>query len=242
MAILNICFILLTALTTGSIDSITNAPMFELISLPYPTDALEPALSQEAIEIHHGKHLKGYVNNLNRLISATPYARMSLTQIVIAADSSIYDSAIFNNAGQLLNHNLYFTQFAPQGSNPPQGILADAIYSRWGSFDNFKREFSKSGSELFGSGWIWLATDHEGTLYIIQEANGGNPVTKGLTPLLGIDVWEHAYYIDYRNRRSDYINALWDIIDWQVVEQRYESSGVVENSCQQAIKALTQND
>lgn len=211
---------------------------FGLIDLPYSADALEPVISDKTIELHHGKHLKGYIDKLNALIANTPYTQMSLGEIIVAADSSIYDTAIFNNAGQLLNHNLYFTQFTSPNNNRPQGMLADAIYEEWGSFENFKSEFNKNGAELFGSGWVWLAADYEGKLYIVQEPNGGNPITKGLIPLMGIDVWEHAYYLDYQNRRSDHLNAIWDIIDWSTVEQRYESAGFTENNCSNAIKEL----
>lgn len=190
--------------------------VFELITLPYPTDALEPVISKQTIELHHGKHLQGYVNNLNKLIAGTPYETMSLEEIVATSDGSL-----FNNAGQTLNHNLYFTQFAPTGKRIPDGKLGEAITAKWGSFDNFKKEFSQAGGALFGSGWVWLAKDKDGNLLITQEANGGNPVTAGLIPLMGVDVWEHAYYLDYQNRRADHINAVWDIIDWDVVADRY---------------------
>lgn len=211
---------------------------FEPVNLPYSVDALEPTMSRETIELHYGKHLKGYVDKLNALIVGTPYIYMTLEDIVIQSDSSIFDTSVFNNAGQILNHNLYFTQFSPDGGNQPQGVLADAILEEWGSFETFKREFNKNGAELFGSGWVWLATDHEGKLYIIQEANGSNPIVKGLIPLLGIDVWEHAYYLDYRNQRTEYLDAIWDIIDWRTIETRYEKSGITENNCQKAIENL----
>lgn len=235
------CFLLVTIIahtpaTNHEPQYLNSSAPFELIVLPYKPDELEPTISAKTIELHHGKHLKGYIDKLNSLISGSPYAEMSLLQIVVLSDSSIFDSAIFNNAGQLLNHNLYFTQFTPQANNTPQGLLADAIYNEWGSFENFKKEFNKNGAELFGSGWVWLAADHEGKLYIIQEPNGGNPITKGLIPLLGIDVWEHAYYLDYQNRRSEHLDAIWDIIDWEIIEARYEESGVAGNNCQKSIE------
>lgn len=189
---------------------------FELIALPYPTDALEPVISKATVELHHGKHLQGYVNNLNRLIIGTKFEKMPLDEIVRQSDG-----AIFNNAGQTLNHNLYFTQFSPNGQKAPEGKLKEAIDRTWGSFDNFKKEFTKAGAALFGSGWVWLAKNKNGELIIESEANAGNPVTKGLTPLMGIDVWEHAYYLDYQNRRIDHLNDVWNIIDWKVVENRY---------------------
>ncbi|MEG1586333.1 MAG: superoxide dismutase [Bacteroidales bacterium] len=190
--------------------------VFELITLPYATDALAPVISKTTIELHHGKHLQGYVNNLNKLISGTKFEKMSLNEIVRQSDG-----AIFNNAGQTLNHNLYFTQFSPDGKKKPEGKLSEAINRTWGSFDQFKKEFTQTATSLFGSGWVWLAKDNQGKPVIIAEANAGNPVTKGLVPLMGIDVWEHAYYLDYQNRRADHLNEIWDIIDWQVIENRF---------------------
>lgn len=189
---------------------------FELIELPYRTDALAPVISQETIEYHHGKHLQTYVNNLNNLIKGTKFENDDLETIVKESDG-----AIFNNAGQVLNHNLYFMSFSPRGGGRPTGELAKAIDREWGSFDEFKKEFTNAGATLFGSGWAWLAKDKNGKLFIVKEPNGSNPVVKGLTPILGFDVWEHAYYLDYQNRRPDHLNALWDIIDWEAVGNRY---------------------
>ncbi|MDR2651552.1 MAG: superoxide dismutase [Prevotellaceae bacterium] len=189
---------------------------FELIKLSYATDALEPVISKQTIELHHGKHLQGYVNNLNNLIQGTEFENADLETIVKKSDGTI-----FNNAGQVLNHNLYFTQFSPNGGGQPSGKLSAAIDAEWGSFENFKKEFENAGVSLFGAGWVWLAEDENGKLSIVKEANGGNPLTKGLKPVLGFDVWEHAYYLDYQNRRADHLKELWKIIDWKVVEQRY---------------------
>ncbi len=189
---------------------------FELVELPYPANALEPVISEQTINLHHGKHLQGYVNNLNKLIKDTPFESMTLEEIVQKSDG-----ALFNNAGQTLNHNLYFLQFSPNGEKIPSGKLAEAINKQWGSFDNFKAAFEQAGAGLFGSGWVWLAANPEGELIITQDANGSNPVVNGLTPLMGIDVWEHAYYLDYQNRRADHLKAVWDIIDWNVVSDRY---------------------
>ncbi|MCC8172720.1 MAG: superoxide dismutase [Parabacteroides sp.] len=189
---------------------------FELITLPYATDALEPVISKETVEFHHGKHLRAYVDNLNKLIQGTPFEDADLETIV--RDS---DGAIFNNAGQTLNHNLYFLSLSPDGGGRPTGALAKAIDDKWGSFENFKEEFTKAGTSLFGSGWAWLAKDPNGQLVITQEPNGSNPVAHGMTPILGFDVWEHAYYLDYQNRRPDHLNALWNIIDWEEVGKRY---------------------
>ena len=188
-----------------------------LIPLPYAADALEPVISKETIGFHHGKHLQAYVNNLNAAIEGTPFENLPLEEIVRTAEGGI-----FNNAGQILNHNLYFTQFrAPREDNLPTGALAAAIDAQFGSFDAFKAEFVKKGATLFGSGWVWLSADGEGKLVITQETNAGNPVQRGLKPLLTFDVWEHAYYLDYQNRRPDHLAALWQLIDWEEVGKRY---------------------
>ena len=189
---------------------------YELITLPYEANALEPVISKETLGFHHGKHLNAYVNNLNGLIEGTKYEDMPLEDIVKTADGGV-----FNNAGQILNHNLYFTQFrAPKVDNKPTGVIAQWIDEQFGSFDAFKEEFTKKGATLFGSGWVWLSVDKDGKLQITQETNAGNPVQRGVRPLLTFDVWEHAYYIDYQNRRPDHLNALWQIIDWDVVNGR----------------------
>ena len=190
---------------------------FELMVLPYALESLEPVISKKTLEFHHGKHLAGYVNNLNVLLKESPLAGFSLEEIVCKADGGI-----LNNAGQILNHNLYFGQFcAPKADNMPVGELAAAIVRDFGSFEVFKDEFQKKGATLFGSGWVWLSADKAGKLIITQETNAANPIQKGLKPLLTFDVWEHAYYLDYQNRRPDHLAALWQIIDWEVVGNRY---------------------
>ena len=189
---------------------------FELVILPYEASGLEPFISKDTIELHHGKHLQTYVNNLNNLVLGTKFENADLETIVRESDG-----VIFNNAGQVLNHNLYFNQFSTNGGGEPSGKLADAISATWGSFENFKKELEAAGVSLFGSGWAWLASDKEGKLSIVKEPNGSNPVANGLTPLLGFDVWEHAYYVDYQNRRADHLKDLWQIIDWDAVEKRY---------------------
>lgn len=218
---LTLCLSLLLLITNNSNYSQTTNKKeeimkFELIQLPYAANALEPVISKETIEFHHGKHLQAYVNNLNNLIPGTKFENTPLEQIVAESDG-----AIFNNAGQILNHNLYFTQFSPKGGGKPSGKLAEAIDKTWGSFENFQKEFNTAGAGLFGSGWVWLAKDKDGKLSITKEANGSNPVAKGLTPILGFDVWEHAYYLDYQNRRPDHLAALWKIVDWDAVGKRY---------------------
>ena len=190
----------------------------ELMALPYAPDALEPVISKETIAFHHGKHLAGYVNNLNGLLEGSPLAGLPLEEIVLKAEGGM-----LNNAGQILNHELYFGQFcAPKADNKPVGKLAEAIVRDLGSFEAFKEEFQKKGATLFGSGWVWLSADKDGKLVITQEANAANPIQKGLKPLLTFDVWEHAYYLDYQNRRPDHLAALWQIVDWKVIEDRWK--------------------
>ena len=189
----------------------------ELMLLPYPENALEPVISKETISFHHGKHLATYVNNLNALLEGSPLAGKSLEEIVLKAEGGM-----LNNAGQILNHNMYFSQFTAKPQQAvPTGKLAEAISRDFGSFDTFKEEFQKKGATLFGSGWVWLSADKDGKLVITQETNAANPIQKGLKPLLTFDVWEHAYYLDYQNRRPDHLAALWQIVNWQVVESRY---------------------
>lgn len=190
---------------------------FELMALPYAMDALEPVISKQTLEFHHGKHLAAYVNNLNGLLPDSDFEEAELVEIVCKAMGGI-----LNNAGQILNHELYFGQFAaPKAENQPVGKVAEAIVRDFGSFEAFKDEFQKKGATLFGSGWVWLSADKDGKLVVTQEPNAANPVQKGLTPLLTFDVWEHAYYLDFQNRRPDHLAALWQIVDWNVVENRY---------------------
>lgn len=190
---------------------------FTLIDLPFAPNALEPVISAATIGFHHGKHLQTYVNNLNALIPGTPWENKPLEDIV--KESS---GGVFNNAGQILNHNLYFLQFqAPKADNVPVGKLAAKINEQWGSFEEFKKAFATAGGSLFGSGWVWLGAAQDGSLQITQEPGAGNPVTKGLKPILTFDVWEHAYYLDYQNRRPEYIGQLWSILNWEELEKRY---------------------
>ena len=189
---------------------------FTLMTLPYAPDDLEPVISKETIAFHHGKHLAGYVNNLNALMEGSPLAELPLEEIVCKAEGGM-----LNNAGQILNHELYFGQFTGEPTkSTPTGKLAEAIMRDFGSFASFKEEFQKKGATLFGSGWVWLSADKDGKLVITQETNAANPIQKGLKPLLTFDVWEHAYYLDYQNRRPDHLAALWQIINWEVVESR----------------------
>ena len=185
-------------------------------TLPYAPDALAPAISEETVNFHYGKHEKAYIDNLNKLIEGTEFEDEELEDII--RNSS---GALFNNASQAWNHIFYFFSFSPDGGGEPAGELGKAIQEQFGSFEKFKEAFVDAGTKIFGSGWVWLSKDEQGRLFITQESNAGNPLTKGLTPILTFDVWEHAYYLDYQNRRADALKQLWDIVDWDVVESRY---------------------
>ena len=189
--------------------------MFTLIELPYKS--LAPVISDETLGFHHGKHLQAYVDNLNKLIAGTPFESMTLEEIVKGSDG-----AVFNNAGQILNHELYFTQFCPAPSSPaPTGHLMAQIEKQWGSVEAFQAAFEAKGVSLFGSGWVWLQADGAGELSIAQYGGADNPVAHGFKPVLTFDVWEHAYYLDYQNRRAAHLKELWKIVDWNVIESRY---------------------
>ncbi len=201
---------------------------YELMALPYAPEALEPVISKETIGFHYGKHLQTYVDNLNKLASPpdpSPIGEGSHGELEVLKELVLHsEGAVFNNAGQILNHELYFLQFKPIGeaAQGPKGALAAQIEKQWGSVEAFKAEFEAKGVGLFGSGWVWLSADKDGNLVITQEANAANPVQKGLKPLLTFDVWEHAYYLDYQNRRAAHLAALWQIVDWRVIEKRYD--------------------
>ena len=193
-------------------DIVPNNGQFAMPELPY--DALGEVISKETLSFHHGKHLKAYVDNLNKMLPGSGLENLPLSEVICKAEGGL-----FNNAGQVMNHAMYFEQFA---NNPkPMGEKMKALLERdFGAVEAFKKEFEQKGVTLFGSGWVWLSADKDGKLFITQQKNAENPVTMGLTPLLTFDVWEHAYYLDYQNRRADYLTALWQIIDWQVVENR----------------------
>ena len=191
-------------------------PIYTQPKLPYAPDALAPAISQETVDFHYGKHEKAYIDNLNALIKGTEYEDMELEEIIRTATGPL-----FNNASQAWNHIFYFFTFSPDGGGEPDGELRAAIDRDFGSFDAFKEDFVKAGTTLFGSGWVWLSKDTNGTMFITQGPNAANPLTDGLVPLLTFDVCEHAYYLDYQNRRADALKKLWDIVDWDVVASRY---------------------
>jgi Fe-Mn family superoxide dismutase len=187
----------------------------EMPKLPYAPDSLAPYMSRETLEYHYGKHLQTYVDNLNKLIDGTKFADAPLETIVKNADGPI-----FNNGAQVWNHTFFFAQFSPRGRKKAEGRLAAALDRDFGSFDTFREEFTAAALGLFGSGWVWLCADRNGKLSITKESNAGNPLAHGFTPLMTCDVWEHAYYIDCRNRRADYLKNFWEILDWTVVEKR----------------------
>lgn len=180
--------------------------------LPYAMDALAPHISEETLEYHYGKHHQAYVNNLNKLIPGTEFENMSLDEIILKAKGGV-----FNNAAQVWNHTFYWNCMTPNGGGEPKGKLADAINKNFGSFAEFKEQFTQAAATTFGSGWAWLVQDASGALKIISTSNAGTPMTEGLTALLTCDVWEHAYYIDYRNVRPDYIKEFWALVHWDFV-------------------------
>ena len=187
-------------------------PRFTPQELPYAYDALEPAISGETMRYHHDKHYAGYVAKLNELILDTPFAGQPLEDIVLSSDG-----AIFNNAAQAWNHEFFFGQLSPHPQKAPSNELSEAIDRDFGSFDGLKTRMAQAAAGLFGSGWVWLAENGSGELVVVGEQNAGNPMCRGMKPLLAIDVWEHAYYIDYRNRRADFVEAFWGLVDWRKV-------------------------
>lgn len=189
---------------------------FELPKLNYELNALEPHISQKTLEFHYGKHHQTYITNLNKLIVGTEFENSTLEEIIKSASGGV-----FNNAAQVWNHTFYWEGFSPKGGGVPKGKIADAINNAFGSFDAFKEKFATAAATLFGSGWAWLVKKADGSVEIVQESNAGNPMKSGLKPLLTCDVWEHAYYIDYQNRRVDYIASFWNLIDWDVIEKRF---------------------
>ncbi len=193
---------------------------FVLPELPYAMDALEPAMSRETLEYHYGKHHQTYVTNLNNALSGSGFEEASLKDIILGAKGGL-----FNNAAQTFNHAFFWKCLTPGGGGEPQGALAEAICAKWGSYDAFKEAFSRAAAVHFGSGWTWLAKNKDGSLEILCTANAGNPITEGKKPLLTLDVWEHAYYIDYRNARPKFIAAFFDkLVNWRFAEKRFEAA------------------
>jgi Fe-Mn family superoxide dismutase len=189
---------------------------FELPALPYAHDALEPFISKETIEYHYGKHHNAYLTNLNKLILGTEFEHASLDEIVMKSEGGI-----FNNGAQVWNHSFYWQCLSPKGGGQPGGKFLEAIIRDFGSYEAFKEQFTTAAATLFGAGWVWLSKDSSGLLHITKESNAGNPMKHGLKPLLTIDVWEHAYYIDKRNLRPAYIEDFWKLVNWKTPEGLY---------------------
>jgi len=188
----------------------------KLPQLPYAMNALEPHISAETLEYHYGKHHQTYVTNLNNLVKGSEFEDLTLEAIIMKAKGGV-----FNNAAQIWNHSFYWTCLSPNGGGKPGGALAKAIDKAFGSFDEFKEKFSKTAVTTFGSGWAWLVQNSDGALEIVSTSNAGTPITEGKNALLTCDVWEHAYYIDYRNRRPDYVNAFWNLVNWEFVSGNF---------------------
>lgn len=187
-----------------------------LPELPYALDALAPAMSADTLNYHYGKHLQTYLDNVNRMIEGTPFADMKLKNMITKAQGALY-----NNAAQAFNHIIFFKQLTPTPTTISP-LLTQALVARFGSVDAFKSEFSNAAAALFGSGWVWLALDANNVLQIVPEPNAGNPITRNMRPLMCIDVWEHAYYLDYQNRRGDYIKNFWNLVNWDYIEKRMQ--------------------
>ncbi len=186
-----------------------------LPKLPYSPEALEPHISKKTIEYHYGKHHMTYVKKLNELIAGTPFEEATLEEIIMKSEGGI-----FNNGAQVWNHTFYWEGFSPNGGGTPEGALLETIEAGFGSFEKFREDFGQTAATLFGSGWTWLVKNPEGNLEIIQTGNAGNPLRQGKKPLLTCDVWEHAYYLDYQNRRPEYVSAFWKVVDWNKVAER----------------------
>jgi len=189
---------------------------FESPVLPYAPNALEPVISQKTIDFHWGRHLQAYLNNLNKLVPGTAFENAGLEEIIKKADGGI-----FNNGAQVWNHIFYFNSFSEKRGTKPSAELEKAINEAFGSFDSFRKEFEAQATSIFGSGWMWLVKDTAGKLSLVKGGNAENPIRSDLMPIFTADVWEHAYYLDYQNRRPDHLSALWDIVDWDFVSKRY---------------------
>lgn len=187
-----------------------------LPELPYALDALAPIMSADTLNYHYGKHLQTYLDNVNRMIEGTSFADMKLKDMITKAQGALY-----NNAAQAFNHIIFFKQLTPTPTTISP-LLTQALVARFGSVDEFKSEFSNAAATLFGSGWVWLALDANNVLQIVPEPNAGNPITRNMRPLMCIDVWEHAYYLDYQNRRGDYIKNFWNLVNWDYIEKRMQ--------------------
>ncbi|MDZ7718630.1 MAG: superoxide dismutase [Balneolaceae bacterium] len=199
---------------------------YELPELPYEHDALEPSIDKRTMEIHHGKHHQGYTNKVNTALEGHPFADLPIEEVLTRIEEVPENirQAVINNGGGYANHKLFWTVLSPNGGGEPSGDLAEAINNKYDSFDKFKEKFSSTAAGQFGSGWGWLCVDDSGDLKVISTANQDSPYMHGLTPIFGVDVWEHAYYLHYQNRRPDYLSAIWDVVNWDQVEENYKNA------------------
>ncbi|MEG1615524.1 MAG: superoxide dismutase [Bacteroidales bacterium] len=211
-----LCFLLAL---NGTLMPRNDSNQFVLEPIPYEMNAFEPVISEKTMNTHHGKHQKGYIDNLNKMKAGTPFDTLNIEEIVMQSKGPL-----FNNAAQAWNHTFYFQQLTPPGTSKPSPELIKAIEAKWGSVDAMKSEFTKTGASQFGSGWVWLVKDKDGNLEVIKTPNADTPLTMGVTPLLVFDVWEHAYYLDYLNKRTDHLDKMWEVVDWKVVEKRFNES------------------
>lgn len=196
---------------------------YKLPDLPYKHDALEPNIDKKTMEIHHGKHHAGYTKKVNAALEGHEFADLPIEEVLTRINEVPEDirQGVINNGGGYANHKLFWTVLSPDGGGKPTGELADAIKKTFGSFDKFKEEFSSTAAGQFGSGWGWLCVDDTGNLKVLSTPNQDSPLMNGLTPILGVDVWEHAYYLHYQNRRPDYISAFWNVVNWNKVNELY---------------------
>lgn len=199
---------------------------YQLPDLPYDYDALEPHIDAKTMKIHHTKHHQGYTNKLNAALEGHDFANLDIEEVLQRIDEVPQDKrqAVINSGGGYANHNLFWTILSPNGGGNPDGELADAINDEFGSFDKFKEEFTAAAGGRFGSGWAWLSVDDSGNLKVHSTKNQDSPYMEGLTPILGLDVWEHAYYLNYQNRRPDYISAFWNVVNWDQVAENFKSA------------------
>ena len=197
---------------------------YELPALPYDYSALEPHMSKQTLEFHHDKHHAKYVNNYNEMVKSAGMDDKSIEEVIKATYNDASKSGLFNNAAQAWNHTFYWNCMKPGGGGEPTGELAEKIKSDFGSFDKFKEEFTTAAKTQFGSGWAWLVVDGDGNLAVTSTPNQDNPISDGMTPILGLDVWEHAYYLNYQNKRGDYVGAFWNVVDWDAVAANFASA------------------
>lgn len=212
-------FISFLLLINGTLITKDQTNMFVINTLPFEKAALEPVMSEKTIELHYGRHQKGYIDQLNKLTEGTPFQYLSIEEVVKSSEGPL-----FNNAAQAWNHSFYFQQFTTPGSSTPSPDFMEVINKRWGSLDLMKQEIINQGIAQFGSGWVWLVVSKNGELVVLKTPNAYTPIVDEMTPIIGFDVWEHAYYLDYYNKRADHLTRIWEIVNWDVIEKRYRDT------------------